>query len=106
MPQMRAVRSGASVKWRPRRKASKKRGGSKTFSAAAVTRPFRIFTESPASPSTRARASTVIVLGGRALMGLARFPERLGGRVEGPVDPDEIGVGKARRLKDGDEGGR
>jgi len=39
MPQMRAVMSGTSVKRRPRRNASKKRGGSKIRNSASVTRP-------------------------------------------------------------------
>ena len=37
MPQMRAVMSGASVKLRPCRKPSKKRGGSKMLSSACLT---------------------------------------------------------------------
>jgi hypothetical protein len=59
---MRAVMSGASEKARPRRNASKKRGGSKIFSLTSTTLLSLIFTESEPSPSTRERQATLIVL--------------------------------------------
>jgi hypothetical protein len=37
IPQIRAVMSGASVKLRPRKNASKNRGGSKIFSFTSIT---------------------------------------------------------------------
>jgi len=55
MPQMRAVMSGTSRKSRPRRKASKNRGGSKISRPTFSTAPSRIFTVIAPSPSTRAR---------------------------------------------------
>ena len=55
MPQIRAVMSGASEKARPRRNASKNRGGSKMRSSADSTLPSRTTTLNAPSPSTRAR---------------------------------------------------
>ena len=54
MPQIRAVISGASVNFRPRRKASKKRGGSWILNFTSVRRPLLIRTVIAPSPSTRA----------------------------------------------------
>ena len=42
IPQMRAVMSGASVNWRPRSSASKKRGGSKILNCTSSTSSPRI----------------------------------------------------------------
>src|SRR5271157_772635 len=90
---MRAVISGASSNLRPRRKASKKRGGSKMLSFTSVTRWSRTRTNKPPSPSTRARTSTLMVL---AFMGFALFPERFGVRVEGTEGAHELRLGDAQ----------
>ena len=58
MPQIRAVMSGGSVNARPRRNASKNRGGSKMRNRTSASSPSRISTIRPPSPSTRVRAST------------------------------------------------
>ena len=55
IPQMRAVMSGASMNERPRRKASKKRGGSKIRSSTCSTVSPSSLTVIAPSPSTRAR---------------------------------------------------
>src|SRR5277367_2854874 len=91
MPQMRAVMSGASLYARPRKNASKKRGGSKMRSSALCTRLSRMTTVSPPSPSTRARLSTLIVL--RA-MALGLHAERLGVGVEGAIEPMQVAFGR------------
>src|SRR5271157_5938174 len=93
MPQMRAVISGASLNLRPRRKASKKRGGSKMLSFTSMTRWSRIRTNKPPSPSTRARRSTLMVL---AFMGFALFPERFGVRIEGAEGAHKLRFGDAQ----------
>src|SRR5208283_2715216 len=93
MPQMRAVIAGASLNLRPRRKASKKRGGSKMLSFTSVTRWSRTRTNRPPSPSTRARQSTLMVL---AFMGFALFPERFRVGIEGTEGTHELRLGGAK----------
>src|SRR5208337_523508 len=93
MPQMRAVISGASLNLRPRRKASKKRGGSKMLSFTSVTRWSRTRTNKPPSPSTRARTSTLMVL---AFMRFALFPERFGVSIKGTEGAHKFRLGDAQ----------
>src|SRR5208282_561180 len=93
MPQMRAVISGASLNLRPRRKASKKRGGSKMLSFTSVTRWSRTRTNKPPSPSTRARTSTLMVL---AFMRFALFPESFGVSIEGTEGAHKFRLGNAQ----------
>src|SRR5208283_321227 len=93
MPQMRAVISGASLNLRPRRKASKKRGGSKMLSFTSMTRWSRIRTNKPPSPSTRARKSTLMVL---AFMRFALFPECFGVGIEGTEGAHKFRLGDAQ----------
>ncbi len=66
MPQMRAVRSGASVARRPRRKASKNRGGSKMLQLHVLhtpvanldaQRPLALDRASPSTETVRLRSS-------------------------------------------------
>src|SRR5271157_1385074 len=90
---MRAVISGASSNLRPRRKASKKRGGSKMLSFTSVTRWSRTRTNSPPSPSTRARTSTLMVL---AFMRFALFPESFGVSIEGTEGAHKFRLGDAQ----------
>src|SRR3990172_857456 len=75
MPQMRAVRSGASLAWRPRRNASKKRGGSKISRRRSVTLPCSTVRCSAPSPSTRASAPTWMLLVLSLRDGIAGFPQ-------------------------------
>src|ERR1043165_503361 len=98
MPQMRAVMSGASVKARPRRNASKKRGGSKMRSSALLTTPSRITTVSAPSPSTRAGASTLMVLRAMAVALLAEF--RIVG-IEGAPGAVKVALAHAEPLEPG-----
>src|SRR5512132_1731582 len=104
---MRAVMSGASRKERPRRKASKKRGGSYIRSSTSSTEPSRITTRIAPSPSTRARKSVLIVRRPFVLaMGLALLTEGLGGRVISPERSEEVAVGGAEALHPPGEGSR
>src|SRR4029453_6901427 len=92
---MRAVMSGASVNARPRRNASKKRGGSYMRSCTSATMPPSMRTYIAPSPSTRASASTLIV----RLMGLARLAERRRAGVECAVDAHQVSIGKPQLLQ-------
>src|SRR5208337_4402825 len=103
MPQMRAVISGASWNWRPLKKASKNRGGSKIFSltsatASPLTRRYR-----PPSPSTRARISTLMVL---LFMGFALPAELRGVGVEFTEGLHQTRFGDPKTLTEpGSQGG-
>ena len=95
MPQMRQVMSGASVKLRPLKKASKKRGGSKIFNCTRVTAPSLIWMLRPPSPSTRARYLTVMLL---LVMGFALLAEGGGVGVKGPEGPHQVGLAHSQPL--------
>src|SRR4030042_1010755 len=95
MPQMRQVRSGASVKLRPFRKASKKRGGSKIFNCTRVTAPSLIWMFRAPSPSTRARYLTLMDL---LVMGFALLAKGRGIGVKGPEGPHQVGFAHPQPL--------
>src|SRR3989339_2027213 len=95
MPQMRAVMSGASVKLRPLRKASKKRGGSKIFNRTRVTTPSLTRMLIPPSPSTRARYLTIIFL---PVMGFALLAKGGGVGIKGPEGPHQVGLAHPQPL--------
>src|SRR3989339_921197 len=103
MPQMRAVISGASVKLRPFKKASKKRGGSKIFNRTRVTAPSLTRMSIPPSPSTRARYLTMIFL---AVMGFALLAKGGGVGVKGPEGPHQVGLAHAQPLAEPGRQGR
>src|ERR1035437_555558 len=88
---MRAVMSGGSMYPRPRRNASKKRGGSKMRSSTSVTRPSRVRMNIPPSPSTRARAGMrrvrFWVLAG---ISFALLAEGVGPGVERPEGSNQV----------------
>src|SRR4030065_490498 len=95
MPQLREGISGASVKLRPLRKASKKRGGSKIFNCTRVTAPSLIRMLRPPSPSTRARYLTLITL---PVMGFALLAKGGGVGVKGPESPHQVGLAHTQPL--------
>src|SRR4030065_705187 len=95
MPQMRQVMSGASVKLRPFKKASKKRGGSKIFNCTRVTALSLIWMLRPPSPSTRARYLTMIFL---PVMGFALLAKGGGVGVKGPEGPHQVGLAHPQPL--------
>src|SRR5512134_3781248 len=88
MPQMRAVMSGASRYERPRRKASKKRGGSKMLSSTCfASPPSRRMVRAP-SPSTRVMYPTWRVRD--SVISLALLAEGRGRRVVGAQGPHDV----------------
>src|SRR5687767_3177425 len=98
---MRAVMSGTSVNARPRRNASKNRGGSKISSRTSSTRSSRRRTCSEPSPSTRASGPE------RSLRSAMRLAERRRPRVEGAEQSHDVDLlqpevvaerGRVRRL--------
>src|SRR5664280_1074494 len=103
MPQMRQVRSGASVKLRPFKKASKKRGGSKIFNCTRVTASSLIWMFRAPSPSTRARYLTVMLL---FVMGFTLLAEGGGVGVKGPESPNPVGFAHPQPLAEPGAQGR
>ena len=84
MPQMRAVMSGASVKARPRRKASKKRGGSNILKLGAL---HRAVAHDDLERAFAFDASEIVDLDRLTAMTIAFLAERSGIGVEGSIDP-------------------
>src|SRR3989304_2424780 len=83
MPQMRAVMSGTSCKKRPRKKPSKKRGGSYISTRISFTDPSSTPIYKAPSPPTRAIAGTWMVSG----MGLLFAQYQAGGLFESRSRP-------------------
>src|SRR5512135_1848879 len=96
MPQMRAVMSGASENFLPRRKASKNLGGSKIVSLTSATLPSFTRTKSAPSPSTLASWSTLMTL---LLMSITLLPEgnRIG--IESPEREHDVMVALAELFE-------
>src|SRR5258708_3117911 len=87
---MRAVISGASLYLRPRRKTSKKRGGSKMFKRASVTPFLLILTKNATWRVAGGREGTLVVFSLMLFVRLTFLTEWFSIGIERPVRVQEI----------------
>src|ERR1017187_8766764 len=108
MPQMREAIPAASSQPRPRKNASKKRGGSKILSFTSTTVSPSIFTNRAPSPSTRVSKSTrivlVLVLVDLFFMGLAFQAECFCPSVEISKDSHNVKIARSELAEPGGQG--